>query len=166
MIEGIPVEPNGHVKRETITLPAAEWCLELSYGDPMINIHIPAGEALTTESCIDSFHQAEDFFTEHLPDFKWKGFYCHAWLLDPVLQELLPKDSKIVQFQNLGYLYPVGGETETVARVFGVKGITGTINSNRMQKRLAEFISAGGVFHNGGIFILKDYKAGLSFKSA
>lgn len=154
--EGNHIDSTGHVKRETIILPATDWQLELSYGEPMINIHIPSGESLTPESCIDSFHKAADFFNEYLPDFKWKGFYCHAWLLDPVLQELLSEDSKIIQFQKLGHLYPVGGETETIKRVFGKRGIKGTINPNRMQKRLAEFISAGGVFHNGGMFIMKD----------
>ena len=154
--EGNQVEKNGRIKREITTLPAAEWQLELTYGEPMINIHIPAGEQLTPESCVESFHKAADFFAEHLPDFKWKGFFCHAWLLDPVLQELLPEDSKIIQFQKLGHLYPVGGETETITRVFGKKGIKGILNPTRMQKKLAEFISAGGVFHNGGIFIMKD----------
>ncbi|MEI6423622.1 MAG: acyltransferase domain-containing protein [Lentisphaerota bacterium] len=154
--EGNQVEKDGRIKREITNLPAAEWYHELAYGAPMINIHIPAGEPLTRESCIASLNQAVEFFAEHLPDFKWKGFYCHAWLLDPVLQELLPEDSKIIQFQKLGHLYPVGGETETIRRVFGNSGIKGTSNPNRMQKKLAEFISAGGVVHNGGMFIMKD----------
>lgn len=65
-------------------------------GTPVLNVHIPAGEPLDYEACLDSFRQAEEFFKK-----KNQIYVCTSWLLSPKLREILPKDSNIIRFQNL-----------------------------------------------------------------
>lgn len=53
-----------------------------------LNVHIPAGEPLSYESCMDSFRQAEEFFGKH------QTYVCDSWLLSPHLKEILPGDKQ------------------------------------------------------------------------
>lgn len=65
-------------------------------GVPVLNVHIPAGEPLDYEMCLESFKQAEVFF--HNKD---QIYVCDSWLLSPNLKEILPEDSNILRFQKL-----------------------------------------------------------------
>ncbi len=62
----------------------------------IINIHIPEQEHLELSNCTASLKQAAAYFHPIPPIF-----YCDSWLMAPVLQKLLPADSRIVQFQKL-----------------------------------------------------------------
>lgn len=68
----------------------------LKAGTKVLNVHIPAGERLDIEECRKSFSQAEVFFGD-----TYEAYICDSWLLTPVLKELLPETSNIIQFQNL-----------------------------------------------------------------
>ncbi len=74
---------------------------DLKKGDPVIEVHIPAGEPLTVEACQESFAMARDFFAKYYPDYAYQYFTCHSWLLDPTLQELLDENSNIIRFQKM-----------------------------------------------------------------
>lgn len=69
--------------------------VSISAGTQVLNVHIPAGEPLDFEACLDSFRQAEAFFGEN------QIYMCDSWLLSPHLKEVLPEDSNILKFQNL-----------------------------------------------------------------
>ena len=43
---------------------------------------------------------ANHFLEKYFPDYSDKIFFCRTWLLDPVLKDLLPSGSKIVEFQS------------------------------------------------------------------
>ena len=70
-------------------------------GSPSLYIHIPKGAPLDREACLDSIRQAKEFFPNYYPEFSFKGFTTHSWLLDPNLKTLLPASSRILQFQEL-----------------------------------------------------------------
>jgi len=126
-------------------------------GDAVINIHIPEDGPMTLSSCIDSFQRMEHFFQKYLPEYDYRGFYCSSWLLDPVLQTILPPTSNIIQFQKLGSIDSVSGESELLFRVFGNKGIPNKLppNATSMQNAVFSYVSDGGIFHNGIMIILK-----------
>ena len=77
----------------------------LKKGDNIMEVHIPEGESLDTEACIKSIEYAKEFFAKYFPEFKYEHFTCHSWLMDKVLEEMLPKESKIIQFQNMFDVY-------------------------------------------------------------
>ena len=70
-------------------------------GDNIIEIHIPAGGALSEAECENSIRMARKFFEKYYPEYEYKGFTCHSWLLDKSLREILDDDSNIVKFMNL-----------------------------------------------------------------
>lgn len=75
--------------------------LPIPNGSKSLYIHIPKGDPLDRDACLDSIRQAKKFFPQYYPDFDFKGFTTHSWLLDPRLNDLLPASSRILQFQEL-----------------------------------------------------------------
>lgn len=72
----------------------------LKKGDPVLEVHIPEGGALTAEDCDASFTEARAFFAKYYPEYDYRCFTCHSWLLDPALKEIMKPDSNIILFQN------------------------------------------------------------------
>ncbi len=92
--------------------PKSEWQLLLKKGDPILSVHIPNKGALTKEACEESYMRAREVFKSCYPEFGYKAFHCHSWMLDPKLREFLPENSNILAFQGKYTLYP--GETEGI----------------------------------------------------
>lgn len=70
-------------------------------GDPVIEIHIPAGEPMGIDACKASIAEARRFFEKHFPEYRYRCFTCHSWLLDRTLEALLDGTSNILAFQKL-----------------------------------------------------------------
>ncbi|MBQ3038332.1 MAG: amidohydrolase family protein [Clostridia bacterium] len=70
-------------------------------GDAVIEVHIPAGEPLDEAECRKSIALAVEFFEKFYPDYNYKYYTCHSWLLDKTLDEFLPPDSNILKFGNM-----------------------------------------------------------------
>ena len=70
--------------------------IEVPAGSRVLNVHIPAGEKMDYQACLESFKQAEEFFGDC-----YIAYMCDSWLLDPALKELLSEASNIIRFQNL-----------------------------------------------------------------
>ena len=92
----------GRLQFEPIVLkePLEGNGVRIEAGVKGLNVHIPEGEPLAFEKCMDSFRRAERFFAargEGKPEF----YMCDSWLLSPALKELLPADSNIIRFQDL-----------------------------------------------------------------
>ena len=157
---GNRITPDGRAERDPISLPKSDWDPVLSFGDPVLNIHIPEGGALTHALCVDSMRRAMDFFRRYEPDYHWKAFFCSTWLLDPQLQKILPPDSNILAFQRAAYLIPYPGKADTVFRVFGIKadrdGAETVPVRTSLQRTLLKFIRDGGKFHSGAMFLLRE----------
>ena len=75
--------------------------LGIAEGDPMMEIHIPAVGPLDHEECLKSIELAKEFFAKYYPEYHYRYFTCHSWLLDTSLKEILNPDSNIIQFQNM-----------------------------------------------------------------
>ena len=75
--------------------------LGISKGDPMMEIHVPAVGPLDPAAVQDSVERAKAFFAKYYPEYAYRYFTCHSWLLDTSLKELLGDDSNIIRFQNL-----------------------------------------------------------------
>ncbi len=101
-----------HLKARLFKLGRLQFCLgksefdiphhNISKGDNVIEVHIPSnGEPLTYDACVKSFSKARAFFADYFPDFDYKCFTCHSWLLDSSLKEILKSDSNILKFQTM-----------------------------------------------------------------
>ncbi len=97
---GYPLDPNGAAGDEQVSLPKAEWICKLAPGDPVVGVHIPPGGGLTPEIVDESLQEAKLFIRTYFPDYQYKAFTCHSWLMDPQLQAILGQDTNIVKFQK------------------------------------------------------------------
>ena len=70
-------------------------------GDNVLEIHIPEGEPLSKEACLQSIEAAKKFFKAYFPEFDYKCFTCHSWLLDASLEKFLKPESNILQFGRM-----------------------------------------------------------------
>jgi len=80
--------------------------LQFHRGATSLGLHIPESGPLTPEAIDESLDRARAFFPQHFPDEHYTEFSCGSWLLDPQLQEYLPEDSNIIQFQKRFELEP------------------------------------------------------------
>lgn len=97
---GYPFKENGYVSNEKIELPKNEWEKVLEKGDPVIRLHIPPIGKMTPELIDLTLEETKKFAREHYPDFEYKAFACHSWLIDPQLDEILNSESNIVKFRQ------------------------------------------------------------------
>ena len=95
---GHPFLPNGYVSPETVTLPKETWTVALMRGNKIISLHIPPTGRLDADAVDETLEEARAFLKRYFPDFRYKGFYCGSWLLDPQLEEMLGAESNIARF--------------------------------------------------------------------
>ena len=71
----------------------------------VINIHIPRScEPLTEKACLDSYLMAKEFFKNQVTTDPCP-FVCHTWMLDPHLEEFLPKHTNTYRFYKSFDIY-------------------------------------------------------------
>lgn len=70
-------------------------------GEKCIAVHIPQGEKLDYARVLDSFKQADEFFTEFYPEYRYRVYNTVSWLLNPEFTEVLGSDSNIARFGKL-----------------------------------------------------------------
>ena len=107
-----------HLSMHLFRLGRLQFCMGTSHndcpeyglkrGDPVIEVHIPAAGPLTAEACAESFSMAREFFAKYYPEYNYRYFTCHSWLLDETLREFLDEDSNIIRFQQM--FKPVASE--------------------------------------------------------
>ncbi len=129
--------------------PEAEWedvCLP---GDPVINIHIPAGSKLDPALCRQGMDAAAGFFAKYFPDLPVghaKAFRCGTWLLYEDFPKILPPESNIVAFRGLFACgHPYGGDAPFYERVFLPYGraVRRDQLRTRLQVALFDHIASG-----------------------
>ena len=156
-VTGYPSLPNGRLANKIVTLPLKEWTLCAQPHDPVIGVHIPAVDPLDYDECKAAIEQARDFFPRYCPEFHFKGFACSSWLLDPTLQDFLPKTSNIVRFQSLFNLYPSpdGNAWQTRERVFGDPDLPldKVPLKTSLQRIVHDQILNGHRFRSGNMFL-------------
>ena len=78
-------------------------------GIKKIEIHIPSDSKLTNINIEKSIKMSKEFFSRYFPEYSNVNYYCHSWLLSPILVEenMLPINSNIrifvSYFKLIGY---------------------------------------------------------------
>lgn len=70
-------------------------------GDNIVEVHIPSDGSFAKSECEKSFVMARKFFAEYFPEYDYKCFACHSWLLDDSIADLLSPSSNILAFQRM-----------------------------------------------------------------
>lgn len=97
---GFSYDRRGYVRSEKVSLSKSEWTRVLTHGDPVVAVHIPSGGSLSPEAVNDALSKARYFLKTYFPDYCYKAFTCHSWMLSPELERLVGADSNIVKFGN------------------------------------------------------------------
>jgi len=92
----------------------------LPAGTPVLNVHIQTGADLAEEKVAESLQVAKAFFHQVYPDTHFKAMICYSWLLHSGLQDLLPRNSRILHFaRNFDVISETGDKRQAVERIFG-----------------------------------------------
>ena len=158
---GYPIRRDGTVSADTEAVNTEEWECILRPLDETVYIHIPADGPMSPEDVSDSLSRMKAFFMKRHSKALPKAVICGSWLLDPVLQKILPETSNLCRFQKLGWLLPAAGlENDMVQRVFGVKaareGIRSVPWSTTLQKSLGKYLLRHQTAGSGRILLFWD----------
>jgi hypothetical protein len=157
--KGHLVSPYGNVLSEATFLPRQDWECVLKHEDTVLDMHIPPHDAFTAETCRAALRQAFDFFAQQSPEKTIRAGFCHTWFFTHPLQEFLPAESHIVQFQREFYLYPhPGGPGFLWEYTFGEKyrDLATAPGDTRLRRAVLDWLGQGkelfdlpGVFFHG-----------------
>lgn len=156
-ITGNTISSLGQATRETKTFSLSDWEVILKNGDPILEIHVPEGEALDTTACEKSMEEARAFFRAKYPNTASPvAFICSSWLLDASWQTRLGEEANIVQFQKLGYLFPVpSGRREGLYYIFGRTDVdvASAPKETVLQQAMLRAYENEEPLRSGGLFI-------------
>lgn len=79
-----------------------------------IYIHIPSDARMMPECIQASFALYRSFLEKHYPEWMKVDWYCESWMMSPILDQLLPKDSNILKFRQLFEILSVDYESMAV----------------------------------------------------
>ena len=126
--------------------------LPFSYGDNLINVHIPEGEKLDNNRCIESFESAKAFFAEFFPDYKYDYYLCESWLLFEGNREFMKEDSNIVKFMSMfDICYSVKVDIQAIERIYGKRKLIKRNYSENtdLQRRAKAYMIDGNKLGTG-----------------
>lgn len=153
---------NGQIQSTPVTLKLEEWDLRLEKGDPILDVHIPAGDPLRASICTQSFDQAELLFDSIMPGLAWRAFSCTSWMLDREVHRCLPRTSGIVAFGERFQALPAAQSDnhQFFERVLQNAGDRRTFKRRTSLQRAAhDHLHRGGFFRTTSGFILRRDRA-------
>lgn len=122
----------------------------------VLNMHIPEGEPLDFEKCRASVQAARKFFKAYFPEYKFDGFVCDSWLLDPNNQLFMSENGNIRKFPELfdATLRTKINHFEIVKRLWGKRIIKRNEvkdfpENTDLQKRTKKYLLDGGKTGSG-----------------
>lgn len=105
--EGYPVDSwNAIISPEKKRYPKSEWELYITETDPVISVHIPPSKEFTPENMEKAYADCLRVLEKSFPEYKPKAFYCHSWLMEPQLRDLMKPTSNILAFQGKYLRFP------------------------------------------------------------
>lgn len=129
----------------------------ISKGDNVVEVHIPSAGSFTKSECEKSINMARDFFAKYFPEYDYKYFTCHSWLLDDTLKGILKPTSNILDFQSL--FTPVNAdESDAILRYVFEWNMTrrklakATASSSLAEKVKERMLSGGKFYDVLGVF--------------
>ncbi len=121
---------------------------EINKGESIIEVHIPSGGRLSLEECEKSFEKAEHFFKKYFPEYEYRFYTCHSWLLDDNLRKILREDSNILKFRELFSVIREDASNAALKYIFRWNIKEEEISDyecvNSMQKSMKEYFTSGG----------------------
>ncbi len=126
--------------------------LPFSFGERLIYVHIPQGERLEKEKCIEAFKQANMFFSKHFPDYKYRYYFCESWLLFNNNRDFMDPQSNIIAFSSLfTHCYSVKLDAQAIDRIFKKRRLLkkNYPESTSLQKRAKEYMLKGNSLGTG-----------------
>lgn len=159
-VNGIPIHPEGYAVRHKAILTKNEWEKNLSRGDWILDIHVPAGGEMGPEKIVSSLHAALDFFSQHHSDQYPKAFILSTWFMDPKLQNILTSDSNPVRFQRMGWLYPkymgLGSLWFVFLSKISKERIALLPETTSLQHKMKKHLLESGNWKGGGFLLLEE----------
>ena len=158
-VTGTPISPLGFAQPEPVTLSRELWQPVLRAGDPILEVHIPAGGDMSPENCHASMQQASEFFPRHFPEMPFVGFACGSWILNPELERIYRPGSNIVLWQRELYLYPTANRPDSRSGLYFVFGtddvdLAAAPRDTSLRRALLDHLATGGRLLGGGMFLL------------
>jgi hypothetical protein len=156
---GAPISPFGRALRTEVRLPRGAWRRVLAPGDPILDLHIPAGGGMSPEVCRDSILRAVTFFNRYFPDRPFRALACWSWIFSPDLEEFLPPESNLMRFERETYLFPVASPPVSgLVFIFGDPKIDprNAPRDTRLRSALLDHLERGGQLRLGGMFMLNE----------
>lgn len=158
-VRGLPVSPLGFAERRPCSLALAQWEKVFGPGDPILEMHIPAGGSMPPEACVQSLRAGFEFFPRYFPDRRPRACTCQSWIFNTQLFELLPADANLNKLMREVYLYPVvSGPRSGLFFIFFDENveIDKAPETTSVQRAVKQFLLAGNRFRSGGMFFLQD----------
>lgn len=159
---GHPISLTACALKEPVTLPLRAWQEVLKPGDPILDMHIPAGLPLDESAALASCDRAPAFFRARFPHHRFKALVCYGWLLDAAFQQMLPPVANMFRFQNRYHLYPIrGSDHHSLHAIFGrgFRTIATAPRDTALRRNTANFYASGGRLLGSGGGIWKDHLA-------
>ncbi len=120
--------------------------LPFDAGEPVVYIHIPQGEKLVYEDCVDSIHKAERFLQTFFPDYQYRYFFCESWLLFEGNAAFMRRDSNILRFASLfDHAFSECDDKQAIGRIFGARKMNPEDypENTSLQKAAKAYLLAG-----------------------
>lgn len=112
-----------------------------------IAVHIPSDADISSEKVQESLHQTREFFERYYPNYRQAPYTCESWLLSPALKDLLPPNSRILNFQALFEVDKVHWASDAVLEwVFQKRGnsLEELPEDTSLQRKMKAYLLDGG----------------------
>jgi len=113
----------------------------------VLSVHIPSNAVMTREGLDASYQWAKKFFAEYYHDFDYEHMYCGTWLLAPMLKELLPEGSKILNFMDDYEIFKTNPDSQGFMRWVYKKtypDLSSLPEDTSLQRTIKQHLLAGG----------------------
>ncbi|OGV58195.1 MAG: hypothetical protein A2X49_03250 [Lentisphaerae bacterium GWF2_52_8] len=158
-IKGHPVAADGSTSKKLMELSLGDWEIILREGTAILDMHIPAGGGMDTDTSFDSFRRAKAFFEERFPEKKHVAVICQSWVFNPNLPEVLPSSSNLVRLLKNIHLYPTASSREEgfwFIFLMDKFDLATASRESSLQRAILDYISCGRRWRGGGMFVLLD----------
>ena len=156
---GFPASAHG-VSTQKIFFPKTDWRCFLRPGDPILSIHIPRNAPFHQDAVMAALGQALQIVKDRFPEHATQSFYCHSWLLDPHLENILGPDANIVRFGSLFTRHPIrssGNDCFVYAFPPGCTIDHTAPKDTRLRRGLlAHYLSGGHILGCAGLYVPND----------
>ncbi|MBE7050740.1 MAG: hypothetical protein E7394_08280 [Ruminococcaceae bacterium] len=125
--------------------------VEVKKGEKIVGIHIPSTGPLNVEECKESIENARKFFEKYFPEYEYKIFNCHSWLLDETLKNVMKKESNVLKFQTLFNIVSSSPSDAILKYIFTWdttrENLIEKQGTSSFAKSVKEHILSGGTFY-------------------